>query len=87
MMAFPSMLEGAAVAAGMKVPEDPDNTKSWNPMDFPHFATFCNAQLCRPLARWGEHWENAKIIASFSEAEIKEATIEQLLARGLSFAN
>lgn len=60
MMAFPSMLVEAAEKAGMEVPENPDGG------DFqethPHFHVFCTLQLGRPI-NWGEHWENAEIIA------------------------
>jgi hypothetical protein len=81
MMAFPSMLVRAAEEARMKVPDDPND---FNAEEFPHFQCFCSLQLCRPIT-WGEHWENAKVIAGFTEDEIKAATLETFIERGLQF--
>ena len=61
MIAFPSMLASAAHAAGMAVPDNPDNFLA---EDYPHFHVFCGVQLCRPMLSPGEHWENAEIIAA-----------------------
>lgn len=82
MLAFPSMIAEAATKAGIKVPEDPDS--DFNRAEFPHFIVFCTVQLARPI-QWGEHWDNAKVVAQFSDDEIKKATLEDLLARGLRF--
>jgi hypothetical protein len=82
MMVFPGMIAKAAEKAGMKVPADPDG--KWKPKDFPHFHVFCNVQLARPI-HWGEHWENAEIIAAIPEAELKTLTLANLISRGLRF--
>jgi hypothetical protein len=83
MMAFAGMLVEAAEQAGMKVPPDPDE---FVPTEFPHFHVFCNVQLARPLVMWGEHWENAKIVAAIPEADLQTITLQQLMAKGLSYA-
>lgn len=83
MLVFSSLLESAAKAAEMKVPDNPDGY-DWSPDDFPHFHVFCNVQLCRPMQP-GEHWDNAKVIAAIPEDEIKEISLEGLLNRGLRY--
>lgn len=87
MIVYPGMIVEAGRKAGMKVPENPDVDGSWKAEDYPHFNVFCNVQLARPLSYWGEHWENAKIIAAIPETEIKTITLESLLSRGLHFAS
>jgi hypothetical protein len=82
MMAFPSMLVGAAEKAGIKIPSQPDG--KWKSKDFPHFHIFCNVQLCRPI-RWGEHWENAEVIAAIPETELESIKLGDLIARGLHY--
>ncbi len=81
MIIFPSMLIPAAEKAGIKVPPNPDKFDS---KEFPHFAVFCNAQLCRATAYHGEHWENAKLIADISEDDIKTITWDKLREMGFS---
>ena len=80
MMAFPSMLESAAKQAGMSVPPEPDD--DFDIEKFPHFHVFCLLQPCRPI-QWGEHWENAKIIAAIPAKKLKTMTLEDFLAKGL----
>jgi hypothetical protein len=82
LMAFPGMIAEAALKAGMKVPNEPD--KDWDPEEYPHFSVFCNVQLNRGV-RWGEHWENAKVIAAISEDDIHTITLEELIVRGLEW--
>jgi len=81
MMAFPSMLVGAAAKAGMKVPPDADD---FDAAEFPHFAVFCNVQLCRPV-RMGEHWDNAKVIAAIPDEKIMQVTLMEMIALGLEW--
>lgn len=79
MLAFSSMLVSAAKKAGMAVPPDPDE---FDADSFPHFQVFCLVQLgraCRP----GEHWDNAKVIASIPD--IKSATLMDLITAGLEW--
>ena len=78
MIIYPSQLIPAAEEAGMKVP----SLEEFDPEQYPHFAVFCNAQLCRPLTSWNEHWENAKVVASITEDKIKLITPVELTARG-----
>lgn len=81
MIVFPGMLVDAAEQAGMKVPADPDNYK---PEEYRHFDLYCLLQLCRPI-RWGEHWENAKILAAIPIDELEKMTLEQLIERGFEY--
>ena len=81
MMAFPGMLIGAAKEAGMKAPKDPDN---FDRDKYPHFFVFCKVQLCRPM-QFGEHFENARLIASIDDDNIRRMTLTQLLALGLRY--
>jgi hypothetical protein len=82
MLAFPRMLTNAAIEAGMKTPENPDD---FDHHEFPHFAVFCSAQLCRTMSSPNEHWDNAKVIVKIPDDKIKEITLEELLAKGLQF--
>ncbi len=79
MMAYPSMLVEAAIKAGMEVPLNPD--ERFDEIKFPHFHLFCETQLGRKI-RWGEHWENAKVIASLPVDELNSVTIADLRSRG-----
>ena len=81
MMAFPGMLVDAAEEANMKVPPDTDE---FEPLEYPHFHCFCLLQLGRAIT-WGEHWDNAKIIAAVSEDKIKTMSLEDFLTLGLSY--
>lgn len=83
MLAFPGMLVNAAKKAGMKVPPDPDD---FDPMKYPHFQVFCNAQLCRPMVSLGEHWNNAELIAAIPKKDIMKVSLADLLEMGLSYA-
>lgn len=82
MMAFPCMLVKAAQQAGMKVPNDPDD---FSAKEYPHFHVFCAIQLYRPM-RAGEHWENAKIIASLSNERVLNITLGELLEQELMYS-
>jgi len=79
------MLVGAAEQAGMKVPPDVDEWQEWRE-DYPHFFCFCLLQLARPTVYHGEHWDNAKVVAEIPDDEIMTLTLENFLARGLSYA-
>lgn len=82
MIALASILVPAAKAAGMKVPEDPDN---FDGKEFPHFDIFVKAQIGKATRYHGEHWDNAKMIADLSDEKVKEITIEGLMAKGFSW--
>jgi hypothetical protein len=84
MLMFPGMIADAAVKAGMKVPENPDDETSWMQEDYPHFRVFCTVQLCRRI-RWGEHWGNAEVVAAIPDSEIRTITLQDLIDRGLEF--
>jgi hypothetical protein len=95
MMVFPSMLMTAATQAGMKVPTESELERYEEVEDlardfpdfiqrYPHFHVFCNLQLCRPI-RWGEHWENAKVIAAIPLEKLKTMTLEDFIAAGLEY--
>lgn len=81
MLVFEGMLVEAAQKAGMKCPEDPDNTP-YDRNDYPHFWVFCQLQLGRGI-QWGEHWDNAVIIAKIPEEKLKTMLLPDFLALGL----
>lgn len=76
MLAFPIMLVPAAKRAGMKVPP---KTDSYDPIEYPHFHVFCNAQLARPMTCPDEHWHNAGIIAAIPADKIRAITLADLV--------
>ena len=78
MIAFPSMLLKAAEDAGIKVPDlSMSKNDEFDNNIYPHFAVFCNAQLCRRMSNLAQHWENAKIIAQIPDDKIKTITEAQ----------
>ena len=83
MMAYPGMLASAAEKAGMKVPPNPDG--EWKVEEFPHFNIFCVVQLGRRI-RWGEHWENAKVVAAIPEDKLDTITLMDLIESGLEYS-
>ena len=83
MIAFPSMLVEAAQQANMPVPPNPDQFEEVKDT-YPHFYVYCLLQLSRPV-RWGEHWDNAKVIADISVDNLKTMTLEDFIAKGLEY--
>jgi hypothetical protein len=81
MMVYPGMLVDAAQKAGMKVPPDPDN---YDKAEYPHFDYFCLLQLARPI-KWGEHWNNAKILAEIPIEKLNKMTINQFVEQGFEY--
>ena len=81
MIVFPSMIAEAAAEAGMKVPVDPE--AEYDPAKFMHWHVYCSVQLGCPVT-WGNHWENAKIIAKIPDKKIKKITYGQLVELGFS---
>ena len=80
MVAFPSMLEGPAKEAGMKVPADPEGGYIY--AEFPHFTVLVNFQTGRPMPTPTAHWDNAKVIAKIPHDEIMKVTFDDLIERG-----
>lgn len=80
MLMTPTLLIDASEQAGIKVPKD---VYDFPVVDFPHFDVFCKLQLNRPCTL-GEHWDNAKVIAQFSEEEIKQLTVSQAISAGFA---
>lgn len=81
MMLYPGMLVAAAEQAGMEVPADPDH---YDATKYPHFDIFCILQLGRSI-RWGEHWDNAKVLASIPIEKLNLMTIDQLIEMGFEY--
>ena len=79
MIAFPSMLTGPAVEAGIAVPEDPDD---FFPDDYPRFHVFCSAQLGQPMPNPACHWDNAKVVARIPDDALMSITMPELLGMG-----
>lgn len=76
MIVFASILASTAREAGIKVPDDPEKLDS---KKYPHWNVFLGASL----PRWAALLNNAKLIASISDEEIKTITYQQLLNKGL----
>jgi signal recognition particle subunit SEC65 len=80
MIMFPDMIAEAAEEAGIKLPHD---LEEYNPEEFPHWHVYQNVQLCRAVT-WGNHWENAKIIAKIPKENLKKITENDLREMGFS---
>ena len=74
----------AARKAGIKVPPDELLDKEWDNKQYPHFAAYCNMQLNKPV-QWGEHWENAKVIASIPLDDLLTMTVDDIIDRGFQY--
>lgn len=79
MMAFPEMIVGAAIQAGIKVPED---LSEYDKQEYPHWNVYCMAQLGHRIPRCGCHWDNAKVIANITDDKIKLVTVQDLINLG-----
>ena len=75
MIAFPMLLIGPAMEAGMSVPDDPD---SEDKDTYPHWFVFLEMQLGRPMPSPNSHWENAKVVAGIPDENIRLVTPEDL---------
>jgi len=82
MIIFPGMIAEAAKQAGMKTPENPDD--GFDAKEYPHFNIYCAVQLGRAI-RWGEHWENAKVVARIPNDKLETVTLQDLIEDGLEF--
>jgi hypothetical protein len=78
------MLLAPAKAAGIKVPEDPDK---YDKQEYMHFHVFEMIQLGAPMPFPDAHFQNAQLIAEFSEEEITKITYNDLLEKGLAIGN
>ena len=81
MIAFPAMLVASAKAAGIKVPENPDD---YNVEEYPHFTIFCNMQLGSPMPSWSVHWGNATVIAEIPDDKVRTITAKEILDMGFA---
>lgn len=80
MIAFPFMLIGPAEKAGIKVPK---NVENYEPEQFIHWHIYQKVQLCAAMPSPSSHWNNANLIASYSEEQAQLVTYQQLLDDGL----
>jgi hypothetical protein len=78
MIAFPGMLVGPAKAAGMKVPEDPENFVA---EEYVRFQIYLAFQLGAPLPYPSAHWDNAKIIAELTDEDLQKVTVGEMMER------
>lgn len=85
MLAYPEMLIDAAKQAGMRCPTDgkPIEVDEGLKARFPHFWVFCVLQLVRPVTYHGEHWENAKVIATIPLPRMLKMTFADFTAEGV----
>jgi len=70
-------LAQAASNSGMKMP---DNPESYSAYEYPHFAMYVMAQMCRkiPNEHPSAHWYNARLISTFSEDAILGTSLADL---------
>ena len=81
MIAFAGMLVAAAEKAGIDVPPNPDD---YDREEFMHFFVFATVQLGAPLPWPTAHWDNAELVASLSDEEVRQITYQELLDRGFA---
>lgn len=86
MLAFESLIVGAAEKAKMKVPPTEQIDKQWDTSEYPHFKVFCTIQLGRAMSNFTQHWTNAKLIAEIPDDRIRLITLEDLEALGVELA-
>lgn len=79
MIAFPEMLVAFAEDAGIIVPENIDDYSKEN---FPHWHVYVTLQLGARMPNPWSHGENAKLIASIPDDEIRSIRFEKLLSMG-----
>ena len=79
MIAFPMLLVNPAKEAGIKVPPD---LEAFEAELYPHFTVFGNLQLGRPMPSPNSHFNNAKIVAQFSDEDILTATVQDFIDKG-----
>lgn len=72
-ISHPNALIDDAKAAGIAVPED---IKSYDKKDFPHWHFFVNIQVDRPLLSESSPAHNAKVIASLPEDQLNFLAVE-----------
>jgi len=84
MIVFSAALVKAAQAAGIKVPDDPNN---YDHGEYIHWHVFCAMQLGAPMPSPSSHWNNAKTIAAIPDSEIKTVTHKQILERGFEIGH
>jgi len=85
MIAYAGMLLEPARQAKMKVPQESMiDERDLSPLreHYPHFFVYCMLQLGQPMPYPTAHWENAKVVAGFSEADVRCMTPEQFVKAG-----
>jgi hypothetical protein len=84
-LVYPSMLIDAAMDAGMAFPPEVEEDLHFDidscKKEYPHFFVYCMIQLCRPIT-WGNHWNNAKIIANVPKDELMTMTEQDFVRLG-----
>lgn len=80
---FPEMFKVHIKDSNLKLPKD---FEKYNREEYPHFYIFIELHCARPI-NINTLKDNANIIASISDEEIKKVTIEQLLKMGLWIEN
>lgn len=82
MIAFPEMLVPLAQGVGMAVPDD---VTSFDANKYPHFYVYMMIQIGSPINfRRSSHIENARIIAEIPENKIREVSVADLRAMGVT---
>lgn len=81
MLIFAEMLVEPAEKAGIRVPP---NVEKFDAEMYPHFQVFCTCQLGASMPTPSSHWDNAKVIASIPDDEIKLITFNELVQKGFA---
>ena len=83
MFAFEEMFHNHIKNSGMLIPE---NSKTYNPFEFPHYYVFMNLH-CGQTINTDHLYDNAKLIASIPFEELKDMTLQDFINKGLLVQN
>jgi len=81
MIAFPELLIEPANRAGIPTPDDVTRYEEYAEL-YPHFFVFCQMQLGSPMPYPSVHFDNAKIIAMFTEEDFFTLTDQDIINHG-----
>jgi hypothetical protein len=81
MITFPEILKAPANKAGIQMPDDVSRYEEYAEL-YPHFFVFCRMQLGSPMPYPSVHFDNAKIIALFTEEDFLTLTYEDIVNHG-----
>jgi hypothetical protein len=77
------ILAKAAAKAGIEVPKD-HSSENFDKEKYARWHIYLAVQLGRPLPYPSAHWDNAEVIASIPEDQLKTVTVADLKKLGLA---